>query len=107
METTKAQRRLLRDLCLVAYEAEAREALASLDDDFRRWREREIGSEDLIDAIHQFHQHEARELYSIYSSRDELLTARRAVALGFIPEDDIPESLRPIFQEQIEAQRRR
>ena len=107
MEATKAQRRLLRELCAQAHEVEAREVLANLDDDFRRWREQEIGSEDLIEAIHQFHQNEARELYSMYSGRDELLTARRAVARGFIAAGDIPESLRPLLQEQIEAQRER
>ena len=98
---------MLRELCVVAHEVEAREVLASLDDDFRRWREHEIGSEDLIDAIHQFHRHEARELFNIYSGRDELLIVMRAVSLGLIPADDVPESLRPLLQEQIEAQRSR
>jgi len=107
METTKAQRRLLRELCAMAHEVEAREALASLDDDFRRWRDEEINSFDLIDAIHDFHQHRARELYLTYSSRDELLTATRAVRLGFIRADDVPAELVPLLQEQIDMQRGR
>src|SRR5438552_12589050 len=107
METTKTQRRLLRELCASAHEVQAREALASLDDDFRRWRDGEINSFDLIDAIHDFHQHGARELYLTYSSRDELLTAMRAVRLGFIRADDVPAELVPLLQEQIDIQRRR
>ncbi|HEY9025951.1 MAG TPA: hypothetical protein VIP05_16740 [Burkholderiaceae bacterium] len=107
METTMAQRRLLRELCVTAHEVEAREALASLDHDFQRWREEEINSFDLIEAIHDFHQHAARDLYNAYSGRDELLTAMRAVAKGFVAADDVPESLRPLLQAQIDVQRRR
>ncbi len=106
MDTTKTQRRLLRELCAKAHEVEARESLASLDDDFRRWREEEIDSFELIEAIHDVHQHAARDLFNTYSRGDELLIVRRAVAWGFIVAEDIPAAVRPLLEEQIEIQRR-
>ena len=80
----KTDRHLLRELASQVYEADAREALASLDDDFSRWRVREIDSAELIQAIHDFHQHGARDLWRTYSSLKEDEIVARGIAYGFI-----------------------
>ncbi len=105
MKPTKAERRMLRELAGLAYDAEAGEALGKLEGEFRRWRERAIGPDDLIHAIHQFHQHAARDLFNTYSLRDERLVVMRAVARGYVREDQIPDPLRTMLQEQIDIAR--
>jgi hypothetical protein len=103
METTKNQRRLLRELCAMAWEAEARAMLTRLEADFHRWRAQVLDSGELIEAIHQFHQHDARELWNVYSLNDKRIVAMRAIARGFVRVEDIPEAIRPLLQFQLDA----
>src|SRR5262245_44247203 len=63
-EFTKAERRELRELAGDVYEAEARQYLEELDEDFERWRKGEMLSSNLLTSIHQFHQHQNRELWN-------------------------------------------
>lgn len=46
--------------------AEAGRILQELDAEFERWRRGDSLGSDLITTIHEFHQHQARDLWSIY-----------------------------------------
>jgi hypothetical protein len=83
-EFSKTERRTLRELASTVHECEAHRMLEQLDATFARWRQDEIQSSELIDAIHEFHQHQSRELWSIYNSLREWHVVARGVALGFI-----------------------
>lgn len=71
VEFTKAERRQLREFAGSVYEVEAHQMLEELESEFKRWREGEILSSELLGAIHEFHQHESRELWSMYQALRE------------------------------------
>jgi hypothetical protein len=93
-EFTKTERRELRELAGSVYEAEAHQMLEQLDAEFQRWREGEALSSELLSAIHEFHQHESRELWSMYQSLRDPDIVAHGIAFGFISAEAVPEQLR-------------
>lgn len=93
-EFTKTERKVLRDLAGTVYEADAHESLEELDAEFGRWREGEILSSELIAAIHEFHQHRSRELWSRYQALKDPEIVARGVAMGYLAEEQVPEAIR-------------
>ncbi len=93
MEFTKDERRQLRELAGGVYEAEAHQMLEKLDSEFKSWRDGEMLSSELLSAIHEFHQHESRELWSRYQSLREPEIVARGIALGFMAESSVPSEL--------------
>ena len=75
------------------YEAEAHQMLATLDSEFKKWREGKMISSELLSAIHEFHQHESRELWSLYQGLREPEIVVRGIALGLIAESSVPAEL--------------
>jgi hypothetical protein len=92
-EFTKAERKILRELSGLTYEAEAHLMLEELDAEFHSWRAGEMESSELLRAIHEFHQEQSRELWSKYQALKEPEIVARAIALGFLKEP-VPEELR-------------
>ena len=90
---TKPERRVLREIAGRVYEAEAGALLGRLEGKFREWRAGIIDAAALIGEIHQFHQHDSRELWSAYRVLKEADVVARGVAMGFIPEDRVPGEL--------------
>lgn len=60
MDFTKADRKQMRQLASTVYEAEVHRPLEELDAEFARW----CPNSELLSAIHEFHQHQSRELWS-------------------------------------------
>jgi hypothetical protein len=94
VEFSKSEKRYLRELAGTVYEAEARLALDELDAQFERWRRGDILGSELIAAIHEFHQQDARTLWSTYQTMKEPEIVARGVALGLIGAEAVPEQLR-------------
>jgi len=90
VEFTKGERRQLWELAGLVYEAEAHQLLEELEFEFKRWRDGEILSSELLGAIHEFHQHESRELWSVYQALREPEIVARGLALGFMAESSVP-----------------
>lgn len=93
MDFSKTERRTLRELAGSVYEAEAHRMLEALDADFGRWRKGEMPNADLLDAIHRFHQHESRELWSMYQSLRDPDIVARGIVLGLMAESAVPAEL--------------
>ena len=93
-EFSKSDKKSLRELAGVVYEAEARLALDELDAQFKRWRSGEMLGSELIAAIHESHQQDARSLWSMYQSLKEPEIVARGLALGLITAESVPEQLR-------------
>ncbi len=93
-EFSRSEKKALRELAGAVYEAEARLALDELDTQFQRWRDDEMLGSELIAAIHEFHQKDARSLWSMYQSLKEPEIVARGLALGLITADAVPEQLR-------------
>lgn len=100
-EFTKAEKKMLREFAATIYEAEAHQMLRELDAEFQRWRDGEIFSSELLGAIHEFHQHESRELWSLYQSMKEPEIVARGFALRLISEP-LPEELRSKLEPLVE-----
>lgn len=91
---SKSEKKALRELAGFVYEADARLALEELDAEFARWRDGELLGSDLIAAIHEFHQNDARALWSVYQALKDPDIVARGLALGLIAADAVPEPLR-------------
>lgn len=96
-EFSKSERKALRELASLVCEADARLVLEELDTEFSRWRSGELLGSDLIAAIHDFHQIDARPLWSIYQALKDPEIVARGLALGLIATDAVSEALRVKF----------
>ncbi len=93
-EYSKKERAELRRLASAVYEWELGQELRTLDESFREWRKGKLLSSELSDAIHDFHQHAARDVWSLYQAlRDDNIVAR-GLAIGAIAETEISPRLR-------------
>ena len=86
---TKGQRRQLRELGGIAYERDLSEHLAALESEFRRWRAGEIDAFALAEAIHQFHQRPARELFSKYETSHLDFAVANAIRRGVLRPEEV------------------
>lgn len=93
-EYTKTERAELRRLAGEIYEWELGRELQTLDESFRRWREGDLLSSELSDAIHEFHQHAARELWSMYQTFQPANAVARGLVIGALSEEAISPGLR-------------
>ena len=106
-ELTKEQKRQARELATLAREAELVEALEELHALFSDWRKGRIDAFQLSDAIHQFHDGQARDLFKMYNGLRPEDLAARAIAHELVPPAEIPRDLRRALGERIERWRRR
>lgn len=74
--------------------------LEELDAEFQRWRDGELLSSELLTAIHEFHQHQSRELWSMYQGLKEADIVARGLDLGLLAEaavaPDLLAKLKPL-----------
>jgi hypothetical protein len=92
-EFTKAERRELRELAGDVYEAEAHRYLEELDRDFALWRKGKMLSSDLLTSIHQFHQHQNRDLWKMYQGLDDDVIVARGLRLELLAESKVSPKL--------------
>jgi 5'-deoxynucleotidase YfbR-like HD superfamily hydrolase len=98
---TKSQKKKLRELAGIANELELDQELEKLYRHFESWRKKEISCFELSDLIHTFHQGASREIWKIYTSSDPDTAVSRAVALGLLKKEEIPENLLDILDLKI------
>lgn len=104
---TKLERASLRQLASEAWDAELREALLGLYEDFGTWGDAGMSSFDLTDRIHEFHNGTARDLYKRYTGADPDFLVSRAIAHGVLGEDTVEAKLLSKLAEEIEFVRER
>ena len=92
-EFTKSERRELKELAGDVYEAEAHQYLEELDGEFERWRKGKMLSSDLLTSIHQFHQHQNRELWKMYQGLSDEMVVERGLRVGLLSEDRVSPKL--------------
>jgi hypothetical protein len=94
----KGQRKELRRLAGVAYERELGTALAALEAQFQEWHASRLNVHELSDAIHQFHNGVARDLYVTYTRLEPRVAVAQAVARKILRDDEVPPGLREALQ---------
>jgi hypothetical protein len=93
-ELPKPIKRALRELAGTAYSVELGRALEALHGEFDRWKRGDITAFDLSEAIHQFHDGRARELYGRYVTGQTKAAVAYAVAHGVLDRSKVaPEVL--------------
>ena len=68
-------------------------ALLPVSERFRRWERGELGSSELSEIIHQFHQGPARELWVRYNTPHLEMAVAFAITTGLLARDTIPGEL--------------
>jgi hypothetical protein len=97
----KAQRKELRHLAGLAYERELGAALAALEAQFQEWHAGKLDVHELSDAIHQFHNGVARDLYVTYTRLEPRVAVAQAVGRKILRDDEVPPTLREALQSLI------
>jgi hypothetical protein len=92
-DTPKRLKRLLREHAGEAHEEELRRALVPVAEAFKRWEHGELGSGDLSDIIHRFHQGPARELFVRYNTPPLEMAVAYAITIGVLDRQTIPAQL--------------
>lgn len=93
-DAPKRIRRLLREYAAAAHEEELRRALLPVSEAFKRWERKELGSGELSEIIHEFHQGPARDLWSRYNNTPHLeMAVAFAITTGLLARDTIPGDL--------------
>ena len=102
MKFTKSQKKKLRELAGIANERELDREMEKLYQHFENWRSGKVSCFELSDLIHTFHQGASREIWKIYTYSDPDMAVSRAVALGFLKKEEIPEGLLDILDPKID-----
>jgi hypothetical protein len=82
-------KRALRQLADRAYQVELGRELAALENEFARWHRGEVSPFDVAEAIHQFHQGPARDLYVTYTSGHPKAAVAHAIQNGALDRTQI------------------
>ena len=92
-DTPKRIKRLLREHGGQAHEEELRRALVPVAEAFKRWEHGQLGSAELSDIIHRFHQGPARELFVRYNTPHLEMAVAYAITVGVLDRQTIPAEL--------------
>ena len=98
----KKIRKHLRELAFKAHDIEMRNNLHRLSLKFDEWKQGQITNSDLNQAIHEYHDGTARELWKFYHYSDEDFFVARNVVQGFLSRDEIPDEVYEALKEMIE-----
>jgi hypothetical protein len=93
-QTPKRIKRLLREHAGQAHEEELRRALGPVAEAFKRWERGELGSGELTEIIHRFHQGPARERFARYNTPYLEMAVAYAITVGVLDRQKIPPELR-------------
>ena len=106
---TKAESRKLRELATEAHSRALFEALRDLDSLFSNWRHEHLNSFQLAEAIHDFHEGQARELWNLYALGEPEVSVAAALRSGALRQAEVPAALReklPVPPESRRAKRK-
>ena len=92
-DTPKTVKRLLREHAGEAHEEELRRALVPVGEAFKRWERGELGSGELSEMIHRFHQGPARELFARYNTPYLEMAVAYAITVGVLDRQTVPAAL--------------
>jgi len=86
---SKKVKHAIREYAGQLYEADLHKELETLSAKFDEWRNGTLDSFDLQEAIHQFHNGAARELFKHYNSELDFVVAQ-AIVDGRINQAEVP-----------------
>jgi hypothetical protein len=106
LQISKKAKRQLRELADVAYERELRAALKPVEQAFADMHAGKCDAFAVAEAIHQFHQKPARELWARYNQMEPEFCIITAMLDNVISLEEIPVEVRHWFVERAELLRK-
>ncbi|MBW1894903.1 MAG: hypothetical protein JRI91_14595 [Deltaproteobacteria bacterium] len=101
---SKAVKKKMSHLAGLAHQREQEEYLAKLAEKFDAWRKKEIDCWDLTDAIHQFHQKDAQNVYKVYDSNDDYdIQVARGIRFGLLKREEVDEDVLTSIEDLLRA----
>jgi hypothetical protein len=104
-ECSKRVRGLLRQLAQTAYERELRILLDELGNSFHRFRQGEVDTWDLVNAVDRFargpDRHALETLYETSNSVVHMIVAQ-AIARGILTREEVPAEVLKVLTESID-----
>ena len=101
MVQPKHLRKELRQLAATAHDRELGLYLSQLESHFAAWRAGELGPGELADCIHGFHEEQARAVHATYSMLEPDQLVARAIGIGLLKGDEVPEEVRQALSDAI------
>lgn len=101
----RPDRKALRKLTDIAYQRETERALSDLEERFAAWRRGEISCFTLNNAIHEYHDGVARDIWKHYNYFKPEQLVPVAVAKGVLRESELPLHQLEKFRQLIDAYR--
>ncbi len=87
----------------MAYERELNSVMDLLYGTFQQWKNNEIDVWKVNEQIHQYHHGKARELYNRYQYPANDLLVARALAIGIISREEVPEDCRAMIESYLDV----
>lgn len=93
VQYSKEVYRKMRELSGKAYERELCEEMEKLAEQFQLWRDNQIDTWDLEEAVHKFHNGPARKLYTRYTDLSPEQVLPYALYKGLVAYEELPEEI--------------
>ena len=88
-----------------AWETEMAAALNALGEQFDRWREGDLSTDALDQAVHEYHNGKAREIWKRYNVDDPAVAVAAAVVHGVLEPGSLPAEVQEQIQPWLELAR--
>jgi hypothetical protein len=93
VQYSKAVYKKMKELSGKAYERELRGEMEKLAEQFQLWRDNQIDTWDLKEAVHKFHNGPARKLYGRYTDLSPEQVLPYALHKGLVAYEELPEEI--------------
>ncbi len=100
-EFSKSEKKRLRELAALAYERDLGESLSKIALKVDEWRNGSITAVQLNEALHEYHQREARNVWSRYQTDQYDIQVAGAVVRGLLTETELGKEVIATLSNQI------
>jgi len=100
---TKKTSKKLKELKLTAYQRELDEHLSKLSAKFNDWKNKKITAMELRDHIYDFDKGPSTKISGFYDHFDDHICVARAVAIGLLKKEEVPENILESIDRNIDS----
>jgi len=97
----KSIRKKVRELKIEAHEREIKKHLIELSKKFESWEKGKMSSGELSVHIHEYDTGPSKWMMGFYNDMPPEVNIARAVAIGLISRDEVPEAIIEIIEDEI------
>ncbi len=101
MTNSKGLRKKLHELKIEAHEREIKKHLIELSAKFEDWKRGKMSSGELSVHIHEYDKGPSKWMMGFYNDIDYEVSIARAVAIGLLAREEVPDDILEIIENQI------